>query len=75
MPHPKIVSEGSRDLLHDLNAATADMMSFAIDDVGSCKWRIARSRQEHAFAKWQCYINKEPTVRFKEPRLAQAAMA
>ncbi len=71
----KIVSEGSGDLLNDLNTATAEMMSFAIGEVGSSEWQIARSRQEHAFDKWHRYISREPTVRFKEPRLTAARMA
>ncbi|WP_426113441.1 hypothetical protein [Pseudomonas sp. DSP3-2-2] len=75
MSHLKIVSEGSGDLLNDLNIATAEMMSFAIGDVGTNEWRIARSRQEQAFAKWHCYISKEPTVKFKEPRLAKTRLA
>ncbi|HEX8543141.1 MAG TPA: hypothetical protein VF671_15735 [Pseudomonas sp.] len=75
MPCLKIVSEGSGDLLDDLNTATAEMMLFAIGDVGSSEWQIARSRQEHAFEKWHCYINREPTVKFKGPRLAESRMA
>ena len=71
----KIVSEGSGDLLNDLNTATAEMMSFTIGDVGSSEWQIARSRQEHAFEKWHRYINRKPTVKFTEPRLAESRLA
>lgn len=66
MSHLKIVTEGSRDLLHDLNTATAKMLSFAIGQVGSTEWQIARLRQEEAFAKWHRYISKEPAVKSKE---------
>ncbi|HEX8594881.1 MAG TPA: hypothetical protein VF682_16690 [Pseudomonas sp.] len=75
MSHPEIVSEGSRDLLHSLNIATAQMMSIAIGDVGSCEWRAARSRQEQAFARLHCYINQETTIKVKEPRLDELCNA
>ncbi len=67
------ISEGSHDLLSQLNRATAEMMSLPISSIGSCEWRIAQSRQEQAFLRWHCYISKENVLRLKEPRLATTA--
>ncbi|MDG6398847.1 hypothetical protein QCD79_02475, partial [Pseudomonas quasicaspiana] len=77
---PKMVlkrkfAEDSRDLLSQLNLATAEMMSLPISSIGSCEWRIAQSRQEQAFLRWHCYISNENVVRLKEPRLATACVA
>jgi hypothetical protein len=54
-PH-KIDVTNARDLLCELNQATAWMMALPIELLGSEEWNDACMRQQKAFQRWRKYI-------------------
>jgi hypothetical protein len=64
-----IHSENSKDLLNELNQATAELMSIDKTSFGGRQWQTAHLRQQAAFGAWLRYIRKDPVFqsRSKSP--------
>lgn len=46
-----------RELIDELDDATALMMSIPVDFIGGTRWQEASSRQQQAFIKWRDYLH------------------
>jgi len=47
-----------RELIDELDLATALMMSIPVELLGSVQWQEAASRQYQAFKKWREYLHR-----------------
>lgn len=47
-----------RELIDELDAATAQMMAMSADLIGSAEWQLAAERQYCAFRKWREYLHR-----------------
>lgn len=46
-----------RELIDELDLATAQMMSISVDLLGSVRWQEASNRQQQAFKNWREYLH------------------
>ncbi|MDB6048646.1 MAG: hypothetical protein JWR17_1392 [Pseudomonas sp.] len=68
----EIHPEDGQGLLCELNAATEEMMSIGLNQVGNASWHEAHRRQQNAFACWLRYLRREPEAMLKTPGSAAA---
>lgn len=47
-----------RELIDELDLATARMMALSVDRIGTAEWKEASLRQQYAFNKWREYLHQ-----------------
>lgn len=61
-----------RELIDELDLATAMMMSLSVEHLGSAQWQEAASRQYQAFKKWREYLHQMADGRVRVEKLKVA---
>jgi len=46
-----------RELIDELDLATAQMMAMSVELIGTVEWQEASKRQQCAFRKWREYLH------------------
>jgi hypothetical protein len=46
-----------RELIDELDLATAGMMAIPVEHIGGAQWQEAANRQYQAFRKWREYLH------------------
>lgn len=72
MRTPIIEVPNGRELIDELDFATALMMSIPVGLIGGVKWQEASSRQHQAFRKWREYLHHMADGRVRVERLKVA---